>query len=140
MPEKTSAVSGIVLATSYAPTAVVGGTDQTNDVNGVLWGWLYVGDYTELAVDVAVTFVGGASPAVTVNIDRAAGPEIPGVNPPLGSNVANVVQTGNGTAKMSIGAGQAVAVSFGRYIRFTWTAITGAPTSVAFVVSIIGKA
>lgn len=146
MPVSGLSISGVVLATTYSQSGTAnGGTDTNTDVNGVLWYPLFVGDWMVLDVDVAVTFTGGTSPGVSINVDRYTGFETAGIPTPVASggqppsNVATAIQTGNGTKTYHIGSGLSTNQDFGRYIRVTWTTITGAPTAVAFAISVIGK-
>lgn len=142
MPVSGLSVSGVVVATSYSQAnANNGGTDTNTDVNAVLWSPLFVGDWTTLDVDITITFTGGTTPGATLNVDRytgfeTAGAPTPGIAP---VNVATATQSGNGTKTFHIGSGLSTNQDCGRFIRVTWTSITGAPTAVALVISIIGK-
>lgn len=126
---------------TYASSPAAGGTDVTADTTGAVHGWLYVGDFSELDIDVQTTFTGGVSPTLTLNVDRALADTAPGPNQVFASNVASTASVASAsTTSYSIGVGLTTVKGFGRYIRVAWTALAGGPTALTLLISIIGKA
>lgn len=142
MTQNVGGVSAdVIYATyNYASSPAAGGTDVTADTNGNVHGWLFVGDFSELDVDVVVTFTGGASPTLTLNVDRAFANDAGALQPTFASNVAQATAVASGsTTSFSLGAGLTTK-GFGRFIRVAWTTIAGGPTTMNIVVSVVGKA
>lgn len=143
MTQNVGGVSGDVLYATYnyASSPVAGGTDITADTAGNMHGWLFVGDYNELDVDVIITFTGGVTPTAVINLDRALANDVGATQPTFASNVATATSSGTpSTQSFSAGAGLSNSKGFGRFVRITWGTITGSPTAMNIVVSIVGKA
>lgn len=92
----------------------------------------YVGNFTELAVDVNVTVVAGTTPTYALKIERQGA-----------DGVYYVVNTGTnitaaGAQSTEIGVGATVNKAFGAYIRVTET-IGGTTPSFTRSLSIVGK-
>lgn len=99
-------------------------------------GPIYVGSFTELAIDVKLTtLVGGTSPTVTPTATRYMSD---GVTKGKGIWTATALNAAGAIASSSQGIGGSDNNSVGQYIVIAWTA-TGAPTSFSLQVSIIGK-
>ena|SRR5271166_4474533 len=126
---------------NYASSPAAGGTDVTPDTGGNTHGWLYVGDFSELDIDIVVTFVGGVSPTLTLNVDRGFGNDVGAVQPTYASNVATAAAVASGTTTpFTVGAGLAANKGFGRFVRVAWTTLAGGATALTIVVSVVGKA
>jgi hypothetical protein len=92
----------------------------------------FVGNLTELAVDINVSAVAGTSPTYTLKIERQGA-----------DGIYYVVNTGTaitatGAQSTEIGVGATINKAFGAYIRVTET-IGGTTPSVTRSLSIVGK-
>jgi hypothetical protein len=94
---------------------------------------LYVGDFTELAVDLNVTAVAGTTPSITIKIERQ------GADGVWYTIYTGAAVTAAGAQSTDIGVGAATNKAFGSYIRVTETIAGSAGQSVTRSLSIIGK-
>jgi hypothetical protein len=96
-------------------------------------GLLTVGQYVELAFDITVTaLTGGASPTVTFKVGRQGADSI------LYNLYNPTALSAAGSFTTSFGSGLTTNNSFGSQIQIDMV-VTGAPTSITFSGSLIGK-
>lgn len=145
MGQKLAGSAVVLSATyNYASSPAAGGTDVTADSAGIIHGPLYVGEFGELDIDVAVTFVGGTSPSVNLHVGRFTAAESGGVATKQGPTLLTVTSVTSGVdSPLDVGYGSfngsTISYGFGRFVRVFWDTIGGAPTGMTLVVSIIGK-